>query len=251
MSETSASLAGKVALVTGAGAGMGRESAVRMASAGATVLVLDVDESAAAGTVEEVRAAGGTAHAIAADVGDIAQLREVFDQVERAHGVLDVLFNHAGVSSASGFEVDEPAFDRLFAINVKSGFYATGFALPMLRRARSPSVIFTASVAGIVASPRAHIAYSASKGAVIAMVRGLAVHLAPDIRVNAIAPGPIDTETFHRGPPAPAKWATDRVPLGRLGRPEDVAAAAVFLASDASGYITGIVLPVDGGWIAQ
>jgi NAD(P)-dependent dehydrogenase (short-subunit alcohol dehydrogenase family) len=253
-------LQGRVAVITAAGSGMGRAAAVLFACEGASVVVADIDEAAAQKTVDEITDAGGTARAHCLDVSDLGALREMFDMVERDHGILHVLYNHAGIPGPAGIEISEAEYDRAGDINMKSAFFATGYALPLLRKAAPrASVIFTASVSGLVGSPLAPL-YAMHKGGLVLLMRSLAIaHGKEGIRFNAICPGPIQTpmlpQFFGRNATVgveemAAKFAA-AIPLARPGQPEEIAAAALFLAGDESSFVTGVALPVDGGYTTQ
>lgn len=256
-------LEGRVAVVTAAGSGMGLACARRFAADGAHVVVADLDDEAARAGAESIRADGGRAVHHQVDVADVGALRSMFEFVEREFGVLHVLHNHAGLPGPPGLDVAEEVFDRTLDVNLRSAFYATSLAVPLLRRAPSQaSVIFTSSVSGLVGAPSSPL-YGMTKGGVVILMRSLAKQLGPEgIRVNAICPGPIDTPMLrvfvdpHRqglgGADADAQLQARRetIPLRRLGRPEDVASAAAFLASDEAAFITGVSLPVDGGLCA-
>ena len=253
-------LAGRIALVTAGGSGMGRAACERFAVEGAHVIVTDLDAEAAAGTVKAIEAAGGSGESHRLDISDLEAVRALVDIVRERHGVLHVLYNHAGVPGASGLDIDEDAFDFAIDVNIKGGFFLTGLCEELLESAGGTgSVIFTASVSGIVGSPLSPL-YSMTKGGVVLLAKSLALRLAPrGIRVNAICPGPIDTsmlpQFFGRDTDADvsdiiAKF-TDNVPLGRPGQAHEIAAAAAFLASDDASFITGVALPVDGGYLAR
>jgi NAD(P)-dependent dehydrogenase (short-subunit alcohol dehydrogenase family) len=253
-------LAGRIALVTAAGSGMGRAACERFAAEGAHVIVTDLDLASAEATVAAIEDAGGTAEAHRIDMSDIAALRALSDSVRERHGVLHVLYNHAGVPGASGIDVEESDFDFAVDVNIKGGFFLTGMCEDLLEKAGGTgSVIFTASVSGLVGSPLSPL-YSMTKGGVVLLAKSLALRLAPKgIRVNAICPGPIATsmlpQFFGRDTNADvsdviAKF-TENVPLGRPGQAHEIAAAAAFLASDDASFITGVALPVDGGYLAR
>lgn len=252
-------LEGRTALITGAGSGMGRASAERFAAEGAYVFVTDIDLDAAGETVEIIESAGGQAEAHRLDVTDRDDITAVMARVESARGVLHVLFNHVGTPGVAGLDISDEALDASIGVNLKSGFLVTAQALPLLRKAPgNASIIFTASTAGMVGSPISPL-YSLVKGGVVNFVRGLALNLAKEgIRVNGICPGPIDTpmlpQFFNRAEDADPADVMDKymsvIPLGRAGRPSEIAAAALFLASDESSFITGVPLPVDGGYLA-
>ena len=257
-------LADRIALVTAAGSGMGRASARLFAAEGATVVVVDLRADAAESVAAEIEQAGGTAIAEICDVGDREQLRGVFDRVAQRFGVLHVLYNHAGIPGPAGIEdVDEDEWRHAIDVNLKSAWFGTAFGLPLLKRADGRgSIIFTASTSGLVGSTMSPL-YSMAKGGIVNFARGVALYAAADgIRANVICPGPIDTpmlpEFFGRTPEQRAS-AADRipdfmaaaVPMGRAGDPDEIARAALFLASDASSFITGVPLPVDGGYVAR
>jgi NAD(P)-dependent dehydrogenase (short-subunit alcohol dehydrogenase family) len=253
-------LDGRVAVITAAGSGMGRAAAQRFAQEGATVVVTDIDLGAARGTVDAIQQAGGKAEAMAADVGDLDELRKVAAAVTNEFGAVHVLFNHAGIPGPAGVgEVTPEQWARLVDLNMRGGFFLTQYLLGALRSANGASVIFTSSAAGLVGSQFSPL-YSMTKGGLVSLVKGLALNLAADnIRVNAVCPGSTDTPmlpSFFSGGPGEdveakkrAQWAS--IPLGRLGTPQDVAEAALFLAAPAAGYVTGVALAVDGGYTAK
>jgi NAD(P)-dependent dehydrogenase (short-subunit alcohol dehydrogenase family) len=252
-------LSGKVAVVTGGGSGIGRATSLLYARAGARVAVLDVDGAAAAAVAAE---AGGRDQALglAVDVGDDHSVRAAVAEVVATWGRLDVLFNNAGVDHIGTLaETSEEDWDRCFRVNVKGVFLCSRAAQPHLAAAGSSAVVNNASIVGLV-GVRSYAAYSATKGAVVALTRAMAVDLAPlGIRVNAICPGLIRTPMGDgilrlRGAgdaDSGADLTVGKYPLGRLGAPEDVAAAALFLAGPQSAFLTGVILPVDGGATAQ
>jgi NAD(P)-dependent dehydrogenase (short-subunit alcohol dehydrogenase family) len=253
-------LLGKVALVTAGGSGMGRRSCVRMAQEGAHVIVTDIDGVGARGVADEIGAAGGTAEAIRLDVQDLDEVRAVADRVTAEHAALHVLFNHAGIPGPPGLDFTPEQWSRTMDVNVRGAVFLTGHLVPALRAAQGASIIYTSSAAGLVGSQFSPL-YSLVKGGLINYTRAVALNLAPDgIRANAICPGSTDTPMlpgFFAGAPgdddveARKEALFSAIPLRRLGTPDDVAEAAVFLASDASSYITGVALPVDGGYTAR
>jgi NAD(P)-dependent dehydrogenase (short-subunit alcohol dehydrogenase family) len=255
-------LKGRVALITAAGSGMGRASAELFASEGAHSIVVDRDLEAAERTVKAITDTGGSASAEQTDVSKVDELETLFARVQRDHAVLHVLFNHAGIPGAAGIEMTEAEWQFSVDVNMKSAFFATSFALPLLRKADGRgSVIFTASTTGLVGSPYSPL-YSMTKGGVIMFMKGFALMVAKDgIRANAICPGPIETPMlplfFGRTPTEGGVDAEVRgfiaqaVPVGRPGQPSEIATAALFLASDDSSFVTGVALPVDGGYTAR
>jgi NAD(P)-dependent dehydrogenase (short-subunit alcohol dehydrogenase family) len=253
-------LEGRVALITAAGSGMGRASAERFASEGAHVVVSDINEAAAKEVTAAITAAGGAATAVACDVGDMDQIKAMVDAVGTEHGVLHVLFNHAGIPGASGLDVEQDDWTKTVDVNQRSAFYATTYALPLLRKAEGKgSIIFTSSVSGVVGSPFSPL-YSMTKGGIVLFMKSLAVKLGPEgIRSNAILPAMIETpmlsQFFGRENGADIDDLKNayksNVPMGRVARPEEIASAAAFLASDDASWVTGVALPVDGGFLAQ
>jgi NAD(P)-dependent dehydrogenase (short-subunit alcohol dehydrogenase family) len=249
-------LRGKTALITGAGMGMGRECAVLFAEEGARVVVADIDEKAAKETVARVEAAGGEALAVAGDVAVEADVQRMVAEGVRTFGALHVLHNNAGVlwkdRDRSVLETDERWWDRVMAVNLKSVFWVTKHGIPHLQRAGGGSIILMGSVSALAGFTRAQDAYTAAKGALIALGKSLAIQFARDrIRCNVIHPGIVDT-------PLQAPYLTEAIrrefetgiPLGRIAQPREIAHVALFLASDESSYMTGAELVVDGGFTA-
>jgi len=248
----------KVALVTAGASGIGRATAEAFAREGAHAIVVDINEAAATEVVEGIRAAGGSASAAAVDVRDLDALRDLAAQVERDHGALHVLFNNVGIPGAGGLDLTVEEWDTLIEVNARSGFFLTNYLTGALKAAGGASVIFTSSTSGLVASPYSPL-YAFTKGGIVALVRSLAVAFAADrIRVNALAPASVDTPglpAFFRTTPDQLeerkKAYFAQIPLGRPAQPEEIASVAVFLASDMSSYVTGVTLPVDGGYTAK
>jgi len=252
-------LAGKVAVVTAAGSGMGRASAIRLAADGAAVVVADIDEAAAQGTVDAIRDTGGRAETFQVDVANVGRIAELFDYVEGEFGRLDVVFSHAGIPGPAGLDITEDEYDRTMNINLKSAFFVTKHAMPLLERQDRASIIYTASTSGVVGSPSSPL-YSMAKGGIIVFAKSVALMHAPKVRSNVIAPGPVDTPMLPKflGRQDPEKaeeilagFVSGSVPLQRRCTPEEIAEAVLYLASDRSGFVTGVVLPVDGGYLAR
>lgn len=243
-------LRGKTALITGAGSGIGEGIARGMAAAGARVIAVDINGEAAGRTA---RALDGAALSFAADVSDGAQCERLAAAVRREAGAIAVLVNNAGIIRRG--KVTDAAtrqdWDATLAVNLDGPYYMTTAFLDQLRESRG-AVVNIGSVQSFVALPNS-AAYTASKGGVRALTKALAIELSPlGIRVNAIGPGLIATplNAKARENPAYMRNFEGRIPLGRIGTPEDIAPVAVFLASDMARYITGVTLPVDGGFLA-
>jgi NAD(P)-dependent dehydrogenase (short-subunit alcohol dehydrogenase family) len=252
----------RVAVVTGGASGMGRATAQKFVAEGAHVVIADVDEAAATALAVELSASGpGSAQAYALDVTDLPRVKGLIDLVEREFGILHVLYNNAGYPGPTGLGAVPDEFDKTVDINLKAGYYATSYAIPLLTKAvPHASIIFTSSTSGVVGSPLS-VLYSATKGAVVLMAKSMALSLGGQgIRVNVICPGPTDTPMlprfFGRDSSEGLSEKIDgfvqaSIPLQRLATSEDVAGAALFLASDESSFVTGVALPVDGGYLAR
>jgi len=250
-----AQLDGRVALVTGAGRGIGRSAAVALAEAGAEVWLVARTRSEIEQAAEEIRGAGGRAKACACDVTDAVALKRTF----AALPALDVMVNNAGANIPEPFvDVSEEHLDRLLGLNVRAAFLAAQAAARKMleapdRKQRGGAIINVSSQMGHVGAPNRSV-YCLSKHALEGLTKAMAVELAPhNIRVNSVAPTFIETPMTRPmfAQPAFRDWAYDRIPLGRIGQPEEVAAAVVFLASPGASLITGTSLVVDGGWTAQ
>lgn len=251
-------LSGRVAIVTGGGSGIGRATALRLASEGATVVVGDIREEAAAGVAGEVTAAGGPALAVRVDVAAEADAAELVRRTVEAYGRLDILHSNAGVLlPGSVTELSLADWQRTIAVNLTGSFLVSRAAIPEMRRAGGGAIVLTSSVSGVVAEP-AIAAYCATKGGLVMLAKQMAVDYAREnIRVNAVCPGWIDTPfndpVIERsgGREALQPWIDSMVPMGRQGTPDEVADAVLFLVSDESRLVTGHALVVDAGLTAQ
>ncbi len=248
---------GKVVLITGAGNGIGRATSLGFATRGATVVVVDHDKAAGEATAGIIRQQGGTALFVAADVTNSADVQADVTATVDAYGKLDCFYNKAGIegSVATTAEYDEDMFDRVIAVNVKGVFLGMRHVLPVMIKQGFGSVVNTASVAGLVASPGMP-AYVASKHAVIGLTKTAAGEVGRSgVRVNAVCPGPIDTRMIHSleamlnpdDPNAVGARYQQNIPIGRYGTAEEVANLVIFLSSDLAGNITGAQYVVDGG----
>jgi NAD(P)-dependent dehydrogenase (short-subunit alcohol dehydrogenase family) len=243
----------KVALITGAGSGIGRETALLFASEGASVVAVDVNEAPAKETVALVESAGGKASVCVADVSKSDQCAAMVAHAEATYGRLDVLFNNAGVmlpADDDAVSTDEAVWDLTMDINAKGVFFGCKHGIPALRRAGGGSIINTASFVALLGAATPQIAYTASKGAVLALTRELAViHARENIRVNSLCPGPLRTEMLMKFLDTDAKKQRRlvHIPMGRFGEAAEIAKAVLFLASDDSSYVTGTDFVVDGG----
>lgn len=243
-------LAGQVAVVTGAGRGMGGAVAAALAARGATVVLVDVDEQALAGAASAIRAAGGACVVAPADVSRRDEVERVFARADEAGGV-DVLVNAAGIAvSKSLLEQEESDWDRVLDVNLKGSFLCLQAAARRMTGKRAGKIVNFASLAGLIASPSPEIGYDASKGGVIQLTRAAAAELAPfGVNVNAVAPGVVHTSLYGDSldDPDTAREITSRIPLGRIASVEDIVGPVLFLLSPASDYVTGHILVVDGG----
>jgi len=247
-------LKNKVAIVTGSRRGIGKEIALALAKAGANVVVSDINLDDCNKVVEEIKAIGKKGLAVKADVSNPEDLSQMINLTTEKFGKVDILVNNAGIYMQKSLtDVTEQDFDRVLDINLKGVFLCSKAAVPEMIKQGKGKIINITSIAGQVGFANSS-AYCASKGAIINMTRELALELAQyKINVNAIGPGVIETDMTKEllKDKATRETLLANIPLSRIGKPEDIANAALFLASDNSDYITGITLFVDGGWIAH
>ncbi|SDL32881.1 glucose 1-dehydrogenase [Arthrobacter sp. ok362] len=246
---------GKVAFVTGASAGMGAATARAFAEAGAAVAIVDLDGGAAERFAAELNAAGHSALSVQCDVSDEAQVQNAVARTVEAFGSLDMAFNNAGIMLPPVDSADETAeaFDQIVAVNLRGVWASMKHELVQMRKQGSGAIVNCSSLGGLVGgSGRA--TYHATKHGVIGQAKSVALQYAPlGVRVNAVCPGTIDTPMVARmtaGGVLDPEASAASIPLGRLGRPEEIAAAVLWLCSDAASYVTGVALPVDGGFTA-
>lgn len=246
-------LAGKVALITGAGSGIGREAALLFAQEGAQIVVVDINAAAGEETVALIKAAKGEAAFTRADVAKSVDARAMIAFAEKTYGRLNVLFNNAGIfpdRDGSVLETEEEVWDWVMNVNLKGVFWGCKYGIPALLRAGGGSIINTASFVALIGAATSQIAYTASKGGVLSMTREMAVEFArQNIRLNAICPGPVETPLLAQllADPARRQRRLVHIPMGRLARAKEIAQAALFLASDESAYVNGATFTVDGG----
>jgi NAD(P)-dependent dehydrogenase (short-subunit alcohol dehydrogenase family) len=243
----------KVALITGAGSGIGRESSLVWASEGASIVAVDIDQKAAQHAADEVQAAGGSAIAVQADVARAQDCERMIATAEREYGQLNILFNNAGIMHSQdddAVSTDEAVWDVTMNVNAKGVFFGCKYGIPALRRAGGGAIVNTASFVAVVGAATPQVAYTASKGAVLAMTRELAiVHARENIRINALCPGPLKTELLMKFLNTDEKKQRRlvHIPVGRFGEAREIARAALFLVSDEASYVTGTEFLVDGG----
>jgi len=249
-------LNGKVAIITGAASGIGKASALLFAREGAKVVVADVTDELGKETVKMINESGGKAIFVHTDVSKVEDVKSVVKTTVDTYGKLDIIFNNAGIEGVTADTANYPenVFDKVVAVNLKGVWLGIKYAVPELLKNGGGSIINTSSVAGLVAFAGSS-AYNATKGGIIQLTKTAALEYAKqNIRVNCIAPGVIETpmiERYLKGQPEAKAAFVQIEPVGRLGKPEEIAKAALFLASDDSSFVTGIVLVVDGGLTAQ
>jgi len=246
-------LADKVALITGAASGIGKETALLFAQEGANIVAVDLNDSEGEKIVSEVKSAGGDAIYVNADVSKSNDCEKMVKAAENKYGKLNVLFNNAGIMDSrddNAQVTEEEVWDLTMAINLKGVFLGCKFGIPAMQRAGGGSIINTASFVGLMGAATPQVAYTASKGGVISLTRELAViHARENIRVNALCPGPLRTELLMKFLDTEAKKQRRlvHIPMGRFGEAKEMAKAALFLASEESSYTTGAEFVVDGG----
>ncbi len=248
-------LSGKIALITGGGAGIGAAAAKRFAAESAIVMLAEIDLESAENTVKEIRAAGGIADYVQCDVSRSADVRRVIDELDSRYGRLDILYNNASVywTGRDGriADIEEDDWDRIIAINLRSVYLFCRYGIPLMQK-NGGSIINTASSAGVIGIPGCD-AYTATKGATVQLTKSLAVEYGPQgIRTNCIAPAAIMTPMMRQSNPENSTFDEERflklrTPLRRYGTPEEIAALALFLASDESSYLNGAIITADGG----
>lgn len=251
-------LSGKVAVITGAASGMGRATSILFAKEGAKVVVADINDKGGAETVGEIKKAGGEAIFVHTDVSKEKDVANLIKTAVDKYGGLDILYNNAGMAAPPGLEnVTEEQWYKVLDVNLKSAFLGCKYAIPEMKKRGGGAIISTSSTAGLTAS-RDSALYCITKHGIVGLTKSLAMALARDnIRVNCVCPGPVDTPMspqFYAAVADPEKARRariERLPMGRIGKPEEIAEAVLFLASDASSFVTGVPFPVDGGHVAQ
>lgn len=246
-------LQGKVAVITGGGSGIGKETALLFGQEGAKVVVVDMNEKGGGEVVDAIRSAGGDAAFTRADVSKAKDAEAMIAFAEKTYGKLDVLFNNAGIFHAKDESVtttEEDIWDLVIDIDLKGVFLGCKYGIPAMQRAGGGSIINTASFVAVMGAAVPQIAYTAAKGGVLSMTREIAVEFArQNIRCNALCPGPVETPLLAEllADEARRNRRLVHIPMGRFGRPQEMAHAVVFLASDESSFVTGSTFLVDGG----
>lgn len=253
---TGTSLAGKVALVTGGGSGIGRATSLAFADAGAAVMIADINPNGGRETVATIRDRGRNAELVEMDVSIADQVEAMVVATVERFGRLDCAFNNAGISGGQVtlLDCDEETFDRVMSVNVKGVWLCMRAQIPVMLAQGGGTIVNMASVAGLIGTPTLP-AYGASKHAVVGLTRtGALAYATQGIRVNAVCPAFIDTpmvDAFVAQRPEMAEAVQQAAPVGRIGQPEEVAATVVWLCSDAASFVTGVAMPIDGGMTAR
>lgn len=244
-------LKGKKALVTGGSRGIGKGIVLALAQQGADVAInYRKSDDKAKEVAQEAKDLGREAWVVQADVSDNSQIKQMFNQVKEKWGKLDILVNNAGILNYAPFaKVSEEQFDKLLAVNLKGQFFCSQEAVKLMNKGSKIINIASISSGGVGVAFPAITHYTASKGGVVAMTEGMALELGPDINVNAVAPGAIETDMSRNEKGEVDTSFLPRIPKKRIGQPKDIGAAVAFLASDEADYITGTVTYVDGGWL--
>ena len=252
------SLEGKVALVIGGGSGIGRASALAFIREGAKVVLADVNTSGGEETLDRIKEMGGEACFVRADVSSAAAVEAMVSRTVESYGRVDCAFNNAGISvpmRGPMHEFPEEMWDRVVNINMKGVWLCMKYEIPRMLQTGGGTIVNTASIMGLVGSPTGNMAYNASKHAVVGMTKTAAIEYAQSgIRVNAVCPGYILTPLVEQGilsDPGQEEKIIGRHPMGRLGKPEEIAESVVWLCSDAASFVTGHTMTVDGGYVAQ
>ncbi|MGB0385730.1 MAG: glucose 1-dehydrogenase [Ardenticatenaceae bacterium] len=246
-------LQGKVALITGASSGIGRETSLLFAKEGAKVVAVDINDADGEETIRMIEEQGGEGIYVHANIAKAADCEKMVREAEETYGKLNVLFNNAGISHAKdddAINTTEEVWDITMAVNVKGVFLGCKYGIPALRRAGGGSIINTASFVAHLGAATPQLAYTASKGAVLSMTRELAmIHARENIRLNALCPGPLHTELLMKYLNTEAKKQRRlvHIPMGRFGQAKEIAYAVLYLASDESSFVTGTSFMVDGG----
>ena len=244
---------GKVAIVTGAGRGMGRAVASRFGREGARVVVAEVNPAHGKEVADEIVAAGGEASSHQVDVSKVSEVRRLFDEAVKRYGAVDIVVNNAGIAVGRPLvDYTEEDYDRQMGVNVKGVFFCCQEAARLMIPRRQGKIVNFASTSAFVSSSKPEVAYDTSKGAVRQMTVSIAAELAPHgINVNAVAPGTTATEMTKStlASDEGLAWQLARIPMGRVGQPDDIASVVLFLCSLEASYITGHTLVADGGWL--
>lgn len=251
-------LEGKIALITGGASGQGRVAAQRFAAEGAKIALSDVQEDGGVQTMHMVQENGGEAYFVQGDVSAEGSAKDMVEAAVRKYGALHILYNNAGIVGANVdsdvTHLSVETWDRILNVNLRGIFLCSKYAVPAIIQSGGGSVINTASIAGLIGSPFAGHAYTASKGGVIALTRAMAMaYAAQQVRVNAICPGGVETPMTAHFKSEATQWQhyIESHPIGRVGTPEDIVHLAVYLASDESSWVTGSIFTIDGGRTAM